>query len=88
MPFTNKWFDEYLEEKVKAGKSNEPIKRNWKKPNSFVDEQVCLVLDTPKKLKVEKVKPKKYYLDADSDDDLCQLKSKHCTSCKRFGNLD
>jgi hypothetical protein len=36
----------------------------------------------------EQVKPKKHCLDGNSDDSLCQLKSKHFTRCKMLGNLD
>jgi hypothetical protein len=42
MTLTNKQFDEYFKEKVKACKFNEPIKRNQNKPNFFVNELVCL----------------------------------------------
>jgi hypothetical protein len=45
-------------------------------------------VDKPKKQILDKAKPKKHCLDDDLDNDICQLRSKHCSIQKRFGNLN
>ena len=87
MPVINNKFDAYLENKAKADRFVETEKRERRRPNYFIDKQACLTKEQrTKKCRAEKKEAEKHCLDDDSEDELDQLKSKHCVGHKRFGN--
>jgi len=87
MAVINNEFDAYLENKAKAGGFVETEKRERRRPNYFIDKQARLTKEKrTKKHRADKKEAEKHCLDDDSEDELDQLKSKHCVGRKRFGN--
>ncbi len=75
----NNEFDAYLENKAKADGFVETENREQRRPNYFIDEQACLTkVKRTMKCRAEKKEAEKHCLDDDSEDELDQLKSKHC----------
>ena len=87
MPVINNEFDAYLENKAKADGFVETEKRERRRPNYFIDKLARLTKEKiTKKRSADKKEAVKHCLDDDSEDELDQLKSKHCVGHKRFGN--
>jgi hypothetical protein len=84
MPLTNERFDEYLEDNVKRANLmslSKEIERNHM--FSSMNRRAWLWIN--QRSSISLINPS---LDDDSDDDICQLKCKHCSFPKRFDNAD
>ena len=83
MPLTNERFDEYLEESKRANLMS--LSKEFERNQMFLSMNRRTWLWINKRSSISLIKPS---LDDDSDNDIWQLKCKHCSLPKRFGNAD
>jgi hypothetical protein len=84
MPLTNERFDEYLENNVKRANLMS-LSKEFERNQMFSSMNRRAWLWINQRSSISLIKPS---LDDDSDDDICQLKCKHCSLPKRFDNAD
>jgi hypothetical protein len=83
MPLTKEQFDEYLEESKRANLMS--LSKEFERNQMFSSLNRRAWLWINKRSSISLIKPS---LDDDSDYDIWQLKCKHCSLPKRFGNAD